>query len=62
MKTLYLRFARGEALPRQGEDVIMRGLAGLYRVRIRRILSRSVLEDDATVLKVQASRRLMIGS
>jgi hypothetical protein len=58
-RTLYLRFTQGEHLPRTGSEVLMKGLAGLYRVRIRRVLSRNEQEDGATVLKVLASRELL---
>lgn len=60
MADLNLRFERGETLPKIGEDFYMQGMAGIYRVRISRIMGvRWHPEDDAILLEVKATRELI---
>ena len=58
MKILYLLFSEEEALPHKGDEVLMCGLAGLYRVKIQQVLSHRHLSGGTILLRVRATRRL----
>ena len=58
VKTFHLRIEPGHYVPRAGESIHMRGLAGVYRVSIKHILKREVHPDDGAILmKVQGTKR-----
>ncbi len=60
MQTIHLRIEPGHYVPRAGESVQFEGFAGIYLVKIKNILERSVHPDDGAILmKVQGTKRLV---
>jgi hypothetical protein len=60
MATLHLRFEPGQEVPTAGQNVIMGGMAGKYRVHISKVLeSKQHPTDGATLLKVRGTKKLI---
>ena len=59
-EVLDLGFSKNEPLPSEGDEVVMNGLAGRYRVKILQVLSQRVQPDtQMTYLEVYATRQLI---
>ncbi len=56
---LTLRFSPRESLPKAGDTVLMQGMAGTYRIRIHRILSRKENKYGDPLLVIEGTRELI---
>ena len=56
-----IRFLQHEPLPRPGDELTVKGMAGYYRVKILRVLSQRPHPTDTSVVlvEVEATRQLL---